>query len=202
MITKIIKIIQNPKKIVIWISFVTNRMLVRKKYQNSQMFYKYKNELYPGYLNQGNAMSFIVEKAKAYCKGKGIDVGADKWPFPGAIAIQNQTDKNAYKLDHFNNSSLDYVFSSHCLEHLEDWQTALKLWIKKLKQNGVLFLYLPHKSMKLWNPGGPWVGLGHRWTPTCDILVDFLASEGMEIIEHDPGKDEYWSFHVVSKKII
>jgi len=143
MINKFITAIRNPERIIIWILFLVNRIQIAKVEQDGKFYYKYKGELYPEYLSKGNAVSFIIEKAKLYCKGKGIDIGADKWPFPGAIPIQNEKHQNAYKLDRFDDESLDYVFSSHCLEHLHKWQAALKLWIGKLKINGIIFLYLP-----------------------------------------------------------
>ena len=48
-------------------------------------FYSYRGKLYPAHLNEGNAQSFIREKALVYCRGKGIDVGASEWPLPGVV---------------------------------------------------------------------------------------------------------------------
>lgn len=169
--------------------------------KKGEVFYEYKGEFYPGYLNKGNAAWFVLAKAKKYCQGRGIDVGSDKWPFPGATPIKNEEHQNAYKLDGFQDGSLDYVFSSHCLEHLEKWQNALLLWIEKLKTGGTLFLYLPHKSMRFWNPGGAWVRDTHKWIPDCETVTGFLKDNGMEIIECNPERDIYWSFHIAAKKI-
>ncbi len=96
----------------------------------------------------------------------------------------------------------DYIFSSHTLEHLDRWQEALSLWISKLRINGIVFLYLPHESMRLWEPGGPWVGDAHKWVPTCNIITAFLANKGLQIIESNSGRDVFWSFHIVAKKIL
>lgn len=35
------------------------------------------------------------------------------------------------------------VYSSHCLEHCEDWRAALAEWCMMLRPGGRLFLYLP-----------------------------------------------------------
>lgn len=174
--------------------------IVERIEKSGTVFYKYKGDLYPEYLNKGNAVSFIIEKAQQYCRGRGIDVGADKWPLPGATVIQKEIHQNAYKLDRFPDGSLDYVFSSHTLEHLEKWQDALELWIGKLRLNGILFLYLPHQSMRLWEPGGPWVGDAHKWSPTCKKVTDFLISKGLQIIEYNSGRDVFWSFHIIARK--
>jgi len=98
----------------------------------------------------------------------------------------------------FADESLDFVFSSHCLEHLDKWQYALKLWIAKLRLNGILFLYLPHKSMRLWNPGGPWVGSNHKWIPSYQVINQFLIGHGMEILEYNPERDMFVTCSQVS----
>ena len=201
MLEKIKKGIRHPEKIIPFIAYRIRRLFVKKLEIDGKLYYKYKGEMYPDYLSYGNACQFIAEKALTYCKGKGIDVGADIWPLPGAIPIQDAPDTNAYNLNIFEDSSLDYVFSSHCLEHLDRWQEALSLWITKLKLDGILFLYLPHESMKLWNPWGPWVGGGHKWQPTIEVLLPFLQEHGMKIIEYNSGHDTYWSFHIVCKRI-
>ena len=162
-------------------------------------FYEYEDELYPEYLNTGNAMSFILKKAQEFCKGEGLDIGASSWPFPGAIPIQEEEGLNAYKLDRFRDESFDYIFSSHCLEHLEAWQEALGIWLKKIKIGGVLFLYLPHKSMKLWRPTAPFGG-HHKWVPRHEILNKFLARNGCEILDFNAERDDYWSFYIAAKK--
>jgi SAM-dependent methyltransferase len=42
-----------------------------------------------------------------------------------------------------NYERADVVFSSHTLEHIADWKSALLSWTKLLKPDGVLILYLP-----------------------------------------------------------
>lgn len=194
------KLLRNPGMLRHYILKFIKNLSVKKVHKDGQVFYVYKGCHYPGYLNDGNASSYILEKARQYCKGYGIDVGADKWPFPGAIPVQNADDQNAYRLDRIADGSLDYVFSSHCLEHLSKWHDALLLWIRKLKPGGILFLYLPHESMRLWNPGAPWAMEAHVWMPAHGPINDFLSRNGMEIAEFNPGKDAYWSFHIVAKK--
>ena len=97
---------------------------------------------YPGYLHQGEAAAFCHYHARRYCRGRGVDVGAGRWPFPGAHPVEDSTDENAYSLKAAD-GSLDYVFSSHCLEHLDHWQSALLEWRRTLAPGGILYLYLP-----------------------------------------------------------
>lgn len=201
MLEKIKKAVKNPERILPRFLILIRRMQVRKMEEKGEVFYKYKKILYPEYLKKGNAVSYIIDKARAHCLGKGIDIGAGEWPLPDAIPIQKQEHQNAYKLDKFPDGTLDYVFTSHCLEHLGNWKDAITLWIRKLSIDGILFLYLPHKSMRLWNPGGPWVGEDHKWVPTYEVLNDFLKENQMEIVEYNSGKDRFWSFHIVAKKV-
>jgi SAM-dependent methyltransferase len=189
-----------PWAIVRHIRFLTDPQQVFRVQRSGQWFYKYRGVLYPDFLNHGNAAEHIRETARQYCTGAGLDIGADRWPYPGAMPVFNEPHRNAYLLDDIPDASQDYVHSSHCLEHLERWQDALKLWVTKLKPGGHLFLYLPHEDMKLWNPGSPWVKDHHKWQPTVAVLNPFIISLGLRLIAFNPGHDHYWSFHLVAQK--
>jgi SAM-dependent methyltransferase len=202
MLAQLKKAAQQPERIVPHCLALLKRVQVKRVQHEGEWYYRYKGKLYPAFLHEGNAGSRIHETAKQYCHGDGIDVGANVWPFPGATPIDNSPEQNAHKLDRIADGSLDYVFSSHCLEHLDDWQGALRLWLQKLKPGGTLFLYLPHESMRLWNPGSPWVADLHRWQPTHEVVVPFLEREGLDVLDFNADKDEYWSFHVVARKAI
>ena len=96
----------------------------------------------------GNAVDHIKSKASGTAK-TGLDIGCKIWPLEGAVGIDNHPDENAYKLDRWADNSLDFIFSSHCLEHLDRWEDALTLWCQKIKKGGVIFGRLPHSSMEL-----------------------------------------------------
>jgi SAM-dependent methyltransferase len=53
------------------------------------------------------------------------------------------------RLPLFADASVDVVFSSHLLEHIEDFQGALSEWWRVLKPGGRLIVYLPHAD---WYP--------------------------------------------------
>lgn len=160
--------------------------------------YYQKSKLYPDYLKRGNAMEGAIFLAKKYCIGNGLDVGAGWWPLEGARPIYNNKDENANHLKDDDNS-LDFVFSSHCLEHLEDWQGAIKEWYRVIKNGGSLILYLPHPACQMWLPK---VNKFHKWSPDPNILERFFKKElKMEIVNISYTPDAYLSFHVVVKKI-
>lgn len=193
--------VSDPRRLSCYLRWQWNRRFVRRVERPDGVYHAYRGELYPDYLNHGDACSFIRDRALLHCTGRGIDVGADAWPLPGAIPIREEERQNAYRLDSFPDASLDFVFSSHCLEHLRHWDTALRLWIRKLRPGGTLFLYLPHESMRLWRRAGPWVGLRHEWIPTWEVLVPFLERNGIEVTEVDKSRDRYWSFYILGKRI-
>jgi SAM-dependent methyltransferase len=200
LLQKVIAAVRNPSKIACFLRWQVNRRLVRTVLVSSEVFHEFRGERYPDALNHGNASSRVAEKALEYCTGVGLDIGAATWPLPGAIPIRDEPHQNAYKLDLFPDSSLDFIFSSHCLEHLDRWKEALGLWSRKLKAGGYLVLYLPHESMKMWRKCGPWVGLGHKWIPTHQVLRPFLDDLGFEIVEYNADRDAYWSFHIVGRR--
>lgn len=97
-----------------------------------------------------------------YTRGKGLDIGCGpNKAFPHFIGVDNYADtrlfgigmkpdiyvEDATNLDIFQNESMNFVFSSHTLEHIEDHQKALKEWWRVIKPEGYLVLYLPHKDL-------------------------------------------------------
>ncbi len=151
---------------------------------------------YPGYLHRGEAAAFCLYHARRYCLGRGIDIGAGKSPFPGARPIENHPAENAYHIAE-DDQSLDYVFSSHCLEHLNDWPQALEEWRRVLRVGGTLYLYLPHPACRMWQP--EILRYHHVWQPEPDALAAHLTNMGFDIIENSLFPDAYLSFYIVAR---
>jgi SAM-dependent methyltransferase len=163
--------------------------------------WRYKGHYYPDYLTAGGASHAIFREALKHCKGKGVDVGSGHWPLPGAIALDAARGPGkARSIREFEPASLDYVFSSHCLEHIAAWQEELDLWIAAIKPGGVLFLYLPHPDCGLWQPGSPMVGGEHRWSPAPEGIRAALVFRGMTVVAQDAGPDAMHSFFVCARK--
>lgn len=190
-----------PSDIVPYLGYRLNRLRVRRVTVDGEPFLRYRGALYPEYLTTGNACAFIQDVALRHCSGTGLDIGASQWPLPGSIPVRDEPEQNAYRLDAFADGSLDYVFSSHCLEHLDRWQEALSLWVRKTRPGGTLFLYLPHESNLLWQPWGPLVADGHKWMPTHGVVVPFLEANGMRVTEVNRDRDDYWSWHLVARRV-
>ncbi|KKL79895.1 hypothetical protein LCGC14_2010250 [marine sediment metagenome] len=148
---------------------------------------------WPPYLFHGNATEYIKDKALTFCKGDGIDFGAGAWCLPGAIPVDQST---YFGIEDFDPESLDYVYSSHCLEHIRAWKATLEELVSKLKPTGIIFLYLPHEI-------SPWTCFRkHKWTPNAGIIITALDDLGVSLLTHTDKPDDYQSFFVVGRKRI
>ena len=156
----------------------------------------YNNQQYPLFQSQGNASQFAIPFAKHFCKGVGFDIGCMKkeWSYPGSIPIDISFDDD-YDAFNLPKVDADYIFSSHCLEHLDSWIDALIYWKTKLKRNGVLFLYLPDYSQEYWRP---WNNRKHKHVLSPQIISDCLKDIGFRNTISS-GVDLNNSFMIVSE---
>lgn len=160
----------------------------------------YRHKIYPKFQSEGFAAKFIFPFAQLVCKGKGVDVGCSRpeWALPGAIQIDPTI--NGYDAHHFPDGAdhLDYVFSSHCLEHVADWVGALDYWTGKLAIGGVLFLYLPHPSQEYWLPFN---NRKHYHAFDPEILKKYLEQSENYMKIFTTGVDLNNSFAIMAEKI-
>lgn len=137
---------------------------------------EFKKHLYPAFQGDGFASKFAFPFALEVCKGDGYDIGCNRkeWALPGAVMIDPAIDpkNDAYNLP--RNKKVDYIFSSHCLEHLNEWVNVLDYWHSNLKNEGVLFLYLPDFSQIYWRP---WHNRKHVNAFTPDILKAYFIDQ-------------------------
>jgi SAM-dependent methyltransferase len=152
----------------------------------SETTFLYKGIRYPEYLKHGNAMQFIEPMARQFCQGKGLDVGAGPWPLPVDRAL-------AHNASQLPEGTWDYIFSSHCLEHLTDPVAAIEHWKTKLRVGGTLFLYLPHPDMAYWRPQHCRKHL-HLFHPKD--IAQLLWDLGFSHVIHSE-RDLAWSFAAV-----
>jgi SAM-dependent methyltransferase len=153
---------------------------------------------YPAWTASGNAARFIMPFALEVCKGFGVDVGGCKkeWKFPGSVLVDPVVFPH-YTATTYPYREVDYVFSSHCLEHISDWVGALMYWIESLKSGGVLFLYLPHPDQEYWRP---WNNRKHVNMLTPTILRMFFEVQKSIDRVFISERDLNYSFAVVAIK--
>ncbi len=133
----------------------------------------YKGETYPQFQEDGFAAKFAFPFAEQACKGWGYDIGCGRkeWALPGAMPIDLTIDDDWDANNLPSDRAADYIFSSHCLEHVDDWVATLDYWDRKLRAGGTLFLYLPDFSQKYWRP---WHNSKHRHVFTPEIIRTYL----------------------------
>ncbi len=118
-----------------------------------------------------------------YLARGGLDIGCGPrkvWPHMVGIDSLKDTElfgiamkpdmavATAERLPMFADASMDAVFSSHTLEHIQQWQLALTEWWRLVKPGGHLVLYLPHRDFYP-NVGQPGANPDHKH--------DFLPSD-------------------------
>ncbi len=158
----------------------------------------FQNEKYFKFQSEGFAAQFVFPFAEKICKGKGVDVGFHRteWILKGSIGIDPIINPqwNAKNFPDFCNE-LDYIFSSHCLEHIPDWVDVLNYWDSRIKNGGVIFLYLPDYSQKYWRA---WNNRKHVSVLSSQILKDYFEDKGYHVF--NTGVDLNNSFSVVAIK--
>ena len=155
------------------------------------------NKDYPLFQSEGFAAKFAIPFAQQVCKGEGFDIGCNRpeWAFPNAMCVDPEIQKefHAYNLPPI---TVDYIFSSHCLEHLPNWVEALDYWHTKLHEGGVLFLYLPDYSQTYWRP---WHNRKHIHVLTPQVIEDYLKDNAWKNV-FVSGIDLNNSFMVIAEK--
>jgi len=93
-----------------------------------------------------------------YLHGHGTEIGAFKTPIPGIKPIYvdrfaeyaNERTLAEYYGDAcdlpFHESSLDYVATSHVLEHVANPYRALWEWVRVLRHKGIIYMVVPHRQ--------------------------------------------------------
>jgi SAM-dependent methyltransferase len=88
-----------------------------------------------------------------YMSGNGLEIGYRGYT-DGIVpildsAIGIDTDYPGYdgKTLPFETESQSYVYSSHCLEHIEDYMSTLREWYRVLKTAGFLVVVVPHQFL-------------------------------------------------------
>jgi O-methyltransferase len=159
-------------------------------------------------IKTGMVIPAEVDKCRSrlieYCQGAGIDFGCGGNKIrPEAIGIDHRLlpgvnivwDLNRYMYT-FHQESLNYVFSSHVLEHLQDPRGMIRQWWGILKKGGYLVFYLPHP--KLYTEPNP----EHIVMMGPEDLVDFFTEFKDYKIERNKtySTNNEYSFEFVVKK--
>lgn len=81
-----------------------------------------------------------------YLKGRGIDIGCGDDILTveqGTVDPWDLNNGDAMLMNGIPNETYDFVYSSHCLEHMKDVEITLYNWSRILKKDGHLYFVIP-----------------------------------------------------------
>lgn len=165
---------------------------------------------------QGNESAKCKWDLVEYTRGQGLDLGCGPFKtFPHFIGVdnghhdeqfgwQNKADikvKTCEKLDVFGSSTMDFVFSSHLLEHFsfDAVPNTIKDWVRVIKPKGYLILYLPDED-EYPKCGEPGANPDHKWNVSYDKVVSVMeqVNRGWDLVKFEKRNkgDEYSLFFI------
>lgn len=167
---------------------------------------------------QGYESAKIRWELPRYTRGVGLDIGCGpEKAFPHMIGIDNNADvglfgappaaadlvvQDASKLEIIASDSMNFVYSSHLLEHIAEWRAALREWWRVIRVGGYLVLYLPHEDLypKVGETGA---NPDHKWNVNEQKILDtMLAVGGWDCLRCERRNEEQeYSLFIVFKKL-
>lgn len=112
---------------------------------------------------------------RRYFVGQGLDIGGKPDPltlyeelFPQITGVRtwDWEDGDAQFLEGVEESSLDFVHSSHCLEHLVDPAQGLNNWFRVVRPGGHLIVTVPDEDLYEQGVFPSMFNRDHKWTFT------------------------------------
>jgi len=148
-----------------------------------------------------------INEVIRYTKGVGIDIGCGlnkvhsgaigidfrlgekDYGYPFGANILCPKNKEYLPLPWFAEESLDFVFSSHCLEHFSNPRKSVQEALRILKTGGHLVLILP--DMRYYpKKGEERANEDHEWDCYPDTLIEIVGDAGYcEIVQIDTLHD-------------
>jgi SAM-dependent methyltransferase len=140
---------------------------------------------------------------RSVLRGAGIDIGCGPDPITPDVRRFDVADGDANRISAFVREQFDFVYSSHCLEHMHDPRAAVLEWWKLVRPGGHLFFLVPDEDLY---EQGVWpsrfnddhkatftIAKSTSWSPVSVNVRDLAASlPGGELIRlalQDHGYD-------------
>jgi len=88
-----------------------------------------------------------------------LDIGAGLWPLPAPSPIDLERGPGAGRMPWgISAASQDFVFSSHCLEHIVAWEESAGRLDRQTQGRRPAFPLSPSSHLRHLAPGSPFVG--------------------------------------------
>lgn len=169
---------------------------------------------------QGNEAAKIKWEIVRWTRGRGLDIGAGLYrTFNHFITVDNNIDaqlfghpmprpdlfvNDAGSLDMLGDACMDFVFSSHMLEHVEPKRLVQVLteWLRVLKWDGYLVLYLPDAD-EYPKVGEKGANPDHKWNVTYNEVLRLVQKAGaVDLMDFQRRNEEQeYSLYFVFQKV-
>lgn len=140
---------------------------------------------------------------RSVLRGEGIDIGCGADPVLPGVMPFDIADGDANEILRHVHRQFDFVYASHCLEHMRDPRAALAQWWQLVKPGGVLFVIVPDEDLyeqgywpSRFNRDHKWtftIAKHASWSPVSVSLLDLARSlpggELLDIRLFDAGYD-------------
>lgn len=112
---------------------------------------------------------------RRYFVGRGIDIGGkpdplilykEMFPLMESVKTWDWEDGDAQFLNGVADKSLDFVHSSHCLEHLVDPSDGLRNWFRVVREGGYLVITVPDEDLYEQGVFPSTFNRDHKWSFT------------------------------------
>lgn len=134
------------------------------------------------------------ELERSVLRGEGIDIGCGPDPVLPDVTPFDLAHGDANEIDRYVHRQFDFVYASHCLEHMRDPREALVRWWSLVKPGGVLFVIVPDEDLyeqgfwpSRFNRDHKWtftIAKRQSWSPVSVNLLDLAKSlAGGEVLD-------------------
>jgi SAM-dependent methyltransferase len=98
--------------------------------------------------------------------GNGIDIGSGNDPVVPNVRIFDLEQGDANYITRYVSEQFDFVYSSHCLEHMQDAKAAIREWWQLVRPGGYLFIIVPDEDLYEQGVFPSYFSRDHKWTFT------------------------------------
>jgi len=142
-------------------------------------------------------------------KGDGLDIGAGPDPISINALAFDISYGDANRADEYFDRQFDFIFSSHCLEHMHNPVDAFKRWWSLVKKGGYMIIIVPDEDLyeqgywpSIFNDDHKFtftIDKSNSWSPVSINLKSLAKSvDGSEIIRLE--RQDYGYDHSLVRK--
>lgn len=146
---------------------------------------------------------------RSVLRGRGIDIGCGPDPVTPDVRRFDVADGDANEITRYVHERFDFVYSSHCLEHMRDPRAALREWWQLVRPGGHLFVIVPDEDLYEQGVFPSRFNADHKatftiakarsWSPVSHNLLDLARAlpqgDIVSLTLQDQGYDRRLLYH-------